>query len=83
MSQVAYGGRHIIIERKGKSLAALVSVDDLELIERKRAASTRAYGALALVGAWREVGDQDIDSLIADLYVQREGDTGRYVELKD
>ena len=33
-NRAAFGGERIIIERRGKSLFALVSVEDLELLER-------------------------------------------------
>ena len=81
-SEVAYGGRHIIIERRGKPLVALVSLDDLELLEQQRATSALPHGALALVGAWREVNDEAVESLIEDIYAHRENDTGRTVELE-
>ena len=34
LAEVAYGGQHVIIERRGKPFAALVSVDDLQQIEQ-------------------------------------------------
>ena len=82
MAQVAYGGEHYVIERRGKPLAALVSVDDLERLEQGRATSARPQGALAIVGAWREVDDQDLDALVADIYSERTRDTGRPVSLE-
>lgn len=82
VAQVAYGGEHYIIERRGKPLAALVSVDDLQRLEQERTTSARPQGALAIVGAWREVDDQDLDALIADIYSERARDTGRPVELE-
>lgn len=81
VAQVAYGGEQYVIERRGKPLAALVSVDDLERLEELRPAS-RPQGALALVGAWREVEEQDIEALIADIYAERARDTGRAVSLE-
>jgi hypothetical protein len=45
--------------------------------------SPKASGALALVGAWREVEDVDMDSLVVDIYGQREKDMGRSVELEN
>ncbi len=33
MAEVAHGGKRVVIERRGKPLAALVSVSDLELLE--------------------------------------------------
>jgi len=81
VAQVAYGGEHYVIERRGKPLAALVSVDDLQRLEELGALS-RPRGALALVGAWREVEERDLDALIADIYAQRARDTGRVVSLE-
>ena len=52
------------------------------LIERERAASARPYGVLALVGAWGELEDRDVDALIADIYARREEDAGRRVEIE-
>ncbi|MEK7280941.1 MAG: type II toxin-antitoxin system Phd/YefM family antitoxin [Chloroflexota bacterium] len=82
MAEVAYGGKHIIIERRGKPVAALVSVPDLERLEQGQATSTRPQGALALVGAWRGVENQELDTLIADIYIRRQQDTGRPVEIE-
>lgn len=81
VAQVAYGGEHYLIERRGRPLAALVSVDDLERLQQLRPAP-RPQGALALVGAWREVEEQDIEALIADIYAERARDTGRTVSLE-
>lgn len=82
MAEVAYGGKHIIIERRGKPLAALVSAEELERLDQGQATSARPQGALTLVGAWREVEDADLDALIADIYARREEDMGRPVEFE-
>ncbi len=82
MAQVAYGGEHYVIERRGKPLAVLVSLDDLERLQRERATSARPQGALAIAGAWREVDDQDLEALVADIYAERARDTGRPVSLE-
>jgi antitoxin Phd len=34
LNRVAYGGERIVLERRGKGVAALVSMDDLELLQR-------------------------------------------------
>lgn len=81
VAQVAYGGEHYVIERRGKPLAALVSMDDLQRLQ-ELGPSARPQGALALVGAWREVEERDLDALIADIYAQRAQDTGRAVFLE-
>jgi prevent-host-death family protein len=82
LAEVTYGGQQIIIERRGKPFAALVSVDDPKQLEQYRTTSAKPQGALALVGSWRDIEDRDMDALIADIYVQREKDLGRPVELE-
>lgn len=79
----AASGRRVVIERRGKPLAALVSVNDLELIEQKRQplAEARPKGALVLVGAWGDIEDRDVDMLVADIYTRRLKDTGRDVNV--
>ncbi len=82
VAEVAYGGQHVIIERRGKPLAALVSMADLERLAQGQALSARPRGALALAGAWRDVGDTKLDKLVAEIYATREQDTGRPVGLE-
>ena len=81
-AEVAYGDQPVVIERRGKPLVALVSMSDLELLGQDRTTSARPQGALALVGAWREVHDEELESLIKDIYACRENDAGRPVELE-
>lgn len=83
MAEVAHGGEHVVILRRGKPVAALVRVSDLEYLEQERASSARPRGALALVGAWKNVSARRIDRVVADIYVRRAQDTGRVVELQD
>lgn len=66
-AEVADGGQPVIIERRGTPLVALVRVGDLDVLEQERATSARPRGALALVGAWREVNDEHLESLIEDI----------------
>jgi prevent-host-death family protein len=82
MARVGYGGERFVIERRGRPLAALVGVEDLERLEAEgREVSSRSLGALALVGAWGEVQDRDLDTLLEEVYAERERDTGRPVDL--
>ena len=81
MAEAAYGGQPIVIERKGKPIAALVSMDDVERLEQDKPTLMRPLGALALVGAWRELEDHDLESFMADIYAGRKNDTGRVVAL--
>ena len=80
MSRVTYGRERFLIRRRGKPMAALVSADDLARLEQEPASPK---GALALVGAWAEVSDEEIDAFVADVYAQRERDMGRPVSLED
>lgn len=81
MASVAHQGQHYIIERRGKPVAALVTVDEMEKLEQENARSDRPLGALALVGAWREIEEDEFDRILADIYSERERDTGRHVDL--
>lgn len=84
MARVGYGGERFIIERRGRPLAALVGVEDLKRLESERGDTTsRPLGAIALVGAWGEVEERDVDTVLQDTYAGREQDTGRPVDLGD
>jgi len=58
VTRVAYGGRRIVVERRGRPLAALISVQDLERLEVWERAydttQTRQLAALARARAVRE-----------------------------
>src|SRR5215471_1606521 len=82
VAEVAFGGQRVIIERRGKPLAALVSLADCERLEQEHATSARPIGVLALAGAWRDVPDEELDALVADIYVARERDKDRPASLE-
>jgi prevent-host-death family protein len=82
MARAGYGGERFLIERRGRPLAALVGVEDLKRLEGERGeATTRPLGAVALIGAWGEAEEQDLDTVLKEIYAEREGDTGRLVDL--
>lgn len=80
---VAHRGERYVVERHGKGVAALVSVEDLEVIERLRAGADRPAGAMALVALWHDVADEEIDALVDILVRTRAGDASRPVELAE
>ena len=84
MARAGYAGERYLIERRGKPLAALVGVEDLERLEAEGGSPrSRPRGALALVGAWGEfVEDDEIDAMLGEIYSARERDTGRPVDLE-
>ncbi len=85
MARAGYGGERFLIERRGKPLAALVGVEDLRRLEEERGVGTAVRaprGALALVGAWGDlVEDGEIDAMLEEIYLARERDVGRPVDL--
>jgi prevent-host-death family protein len=84
MARAGYAGERYLIERRGKPLAALVGIEDLERLEAEGGSPRlRSWGALALVGAWGEfVEDDEIDAMVGEIYAARERDTGRPVDLE-
>ena len=57
---------------------------DCDSLKREQQGEAREpRGALALVGLWGDLDDAEIDAFIADIYAQRERDTGRTVELEE
>ena len=73
VAEVAFGGQQVIIERRGKPLAALVGVDDRNTYaEGRRKLPKDARGALALVGAWRKLEDSEAAGILADIHAQRD-----------
>ena len=77
LAQVVESNGQVIIEKRGKPLAALVSVDALELIKQQRTTSANPQGALALAGVWGELKDREMDALLADIRAERGGDACR------
>ena len=77
LAEVVDKGRHFIVEKRGEPLAALVSVDVLELIDRQQTTSADPQGALALAGAWGELKEREMDALLADVLAERGGDACR------
>ena len=81
VSKVQYGGERVIIERRGKPVAAVVSLEDLASLQRDSSPDPRPLGALGIIGAWAELGDEAIDEFIEHVYRERAADQGRPVDL--
>jgi prevent-host-death family protein len=81
---VSATGDRYIIERHGKPVAAVVSIEDLEQLERSDAiempAAEHPIGALVLLGAWADVDDAEIDKFLEDVYAAR-AEPGRPIAL--
>lgn len=66
MSRVAYNRERFLVQRRGKPMAALVSAEDLVLLEQQKAP---ALGLLAAAGACADFDDFDL--MIENIYAQR------------
>jgi len=82
VGEVAYQGQHVIIERRGQPMAAIVGMDDLARLEETQSTSAAPRGALALLGVQHDLRDEEIDALVDDIYVQRLRDFGRPVDIE-
>ena len=66
MSRAAYNQERFLVQRRGKPMAALVSIEDLAELEQQRVPT---QGLLAAVRACADF--DDFDSMIENIYLQR------------
>jgi len=77
MSRVQFRGERFIIERRGKPMAALVSVDDLKKIQ-SQAETPRQLGLIGIIGAWQDY--PKLDDVISEIYNARKRAKDRNVK---
>ena len=77
MSRAAYNNERFLIQRRGKPMAALVSVEDLAQLEKEPASPK---GLMAAVGALADF--EGLDAMIEEIYRQREQAQDRPVDLE-
>ena len=68
ISEVSLKGEHFVIEKKGKPMAALVSVQELKQIEGAKE-KEKKKGLLAAIGAWEDF--EDLESTVSAIYARR------------
>ncbi len=84
MDEVATDDTEIIIEQQGQPLAALVSIKRLAIQTADMIPIPPADDPmLALVGSWADVGDDEIDAMVAQIYEARDRDLPRPVDLPE
>ena len=76
MSRVVYGGERFIVSRRGKPMVALVSADDLEMLDGQAEAPR---GLLAAVGAIEDF--EELDDIVKAIYRQRQDPEDRPIDL--
>jgi prevent-host-death family protein len=72
MSRVAHGGERIVIERHGRPMVAIVTMEDLARIEGTIREEEGTDPLLRFVGAWGDVPDEEIDRIVELIYAERE-----------
>jgi antitoxin (DNA-binding transcriptional repressor) of toxin-antitoxin stability system len=68
VSEVSLNREHFIIEKKGKPMAAIVSVEELAIIEGLEKGGKRK-GLLSAIGAWEDF--PDIEKTIENIFDER------------
>jgi prevent-host-death family protein len=84
INRVRYQSERILIARRGKPVAALVSIDDfhrLESLENQAAMDLKknSHPIMRAFGGWSEL--DDLDELVEDIYNLRKLNVGREVDL--
>jgi antitoxin (DNA-binding transcriptional repressor) of toxin-antitoxin stability system len=69
ISEVALKGEHFLIEKKGKPMAALVSIQELQRIEGT-GGGKKKRGLLSAIGAWEDF--EGLEDMVEAAYRQRE-----------
>jgi len=83
LNRVAFNNERLVVLRRGKPVAALVSVDDLRRLEALDAKGQDekmdGHPIMGVFGAWAD--RDDLDDLVAEIYADRERAVGREVSL--
>jgi prevent-host-death family protein len=68
----------VVVERRGRPVAVLVSLDDAKRLDPDPLAAENRKGVLGFLGTWDE--HPDIDGFVDDVYRDREASLDRDVE---
>lgn len=84
ISRVNLSRERLVVTRRGKPVAALVSIDDLHRLEALDAANasyktSTVHPVMRAFGGWAD--REDLDELVSEIYANRETSSGREVEL--
>jgi prevent-host-death family protein len=67
INEVSLKGEHFVIEKKGRPMAAMVSVKELEMIESKKGGKKK--GLLGALSAWEDF--ENLENTVKALYKER------------
>ncbi len=82
ISKVMYGRERLVVLRRGRPVAALVSIEDLRRLEALDAADIQqgdTHPIMRAFGGWAD--RSDLDELGTEIYADREAAGGREVDL--
>ena len=83
LNRVAFKKERLVVLRRGKPVAALVSLEDLHRLEeldaRPDEETATSHPIMRAFGGWAD--RDDLDDLVAEIYADREAATGRDVSL--
>ena len=84
IGRIRFGDERVIVLRRGRPVAALVSIHDLRRLEAAEAAesgdnSDDGHPIMRAFGGWAD--RTDIDDLLVEIYANRDAATGRAVAL--
>jgi len=82
ISKVVYGRERLIVLRRGKPVAAIVSLQDLKRLEALDTAASEqsdVHPIMRAFGGWAD--RDDLDALTSEIYEDRTATPGREVEL--
>jgi len=67
--RIANKGEHFIIKKKGRPIAAMINLEELEMIERLKRKQGNP-GLLSAIGAWEDF--DNLERVIKEVYKKRE-----------
>jgi prevent-host-death family protein len=84
IGRVTFGRERVLVLRRGKPVAALVSVEDLRRLEvtdqiPATAEKPAEHPIMKVYGRW--AGADDWDAILEEIYADRLASTGREIEL--
>lgn len=82
VNRVAFSRERLIVMRRGKPVAALISLEDFRRLERLDAADNQAdenqHPVMQAFGGW--AGWDNLDELVTEIYAERDSTAGREVQ---
>ena len=83
LNRVAFKKERLVVLRRGKPVAALVSLEDLRRLEaldaRPDETTATSHPIMRAFGGWAD--RDDVDDIVAEIYADRQAAAGRDISL--